>query len=128
MKFFRNNIISRVFCFLMALHIMNLSVDTKDAAPDYIAEDLSINDQESVVELVLEKVMGIENAIQEQDEPDQDDGGALDFKKVDLISQSVNKLFLERKLFFEYNKLKTNYLVPFHQSPSFDVFSPPPEA
>jgi hypothetical protein len=55
MNFFRKTIISRIFCILMAVHIFNLSVDTKDAAPDCIAEDLSINDQETVVEIVLEK-------------------------------------------------------------------------
>jgi len=126
MKLFRNNIISRIFCFLMAVHIFNLSVDTKDAAPDYIPEDLSINDQETIVELVLEKVMGLDNAVQEKDEPDQEDGGALDFKKINLISHHSNKLFFEQQFF--QKKSKIDYLASFHQSPTFDVFSPPPEA
>lgn len=126
MKFFRNNIISRIFCFLMAIHIFNLSVDTKDAAPDCIAEDLTFNDQETIVELLLEKVIGIDNAISEQDEPDEEDGGALDFKKVNLISHHANKLFLEAQI--SNTKNITGYTTLFHQSPIFDVFSPPPEA
>ena len=126
MKFFRSNIISRIFCILMAIHIFNLSVDTKDVAPDCIAEDLSINDQETVVEIVLEKVLGIDNAIAEQDEPDQEDGGALDFKKVNLISHHSHRLFFEPQFF--QKKSKINYLASFHQSPTYDVFSPPPEA
>jgi hypothetical protein len=126
MKFFRNNIISRIFCFLMAIHIFNLSVDTKDAAPDSIAEDLSFNDQETIVELLLEKVIGIDNAISEQDEPDEEDGGALDFKKVNLISHHSNKLFFEPQI--SNIKNITVYTTSFHQSPTFDVFSPPPEA
>jgi hypothetical protein len=126
MKFFKSNIISRIFCILMAIHIFNLSVDTKDAAPDCIAEDLSINDQETVVEIVLEKVLGIDNAIAEHDEPDQEDGGELDFEKIDLISHHSHKLFFELQFF--QKKSKINYLTSFHQSPTFDVFSPPPEA
>lgn len=43
-----------------------------DAHSDYIAEDLTFNDQESVIELVVEKVLGYENAIEEHDEPDDD--------------------------------------------------------
>jgi hypothetical protein len=126
MKFFRNNIFRRIFCILMAIHIFNLSVDTKDAQPDCVAEDLSINDQETIVEIVLEKVLGIENAIAEQDEPDQEDSGELDFEKIDLISHHSHRLFFELKFFQE--KSKINYLTSFHQSPTFDVFSPPPEA
>jgi len=126
MKFFRSNIISRIFCFLMAIHIFNLSVDTKDASPDSIAEDLSFNDQETIVELLLEKVIGIDNAISEQDEPDQEDGGALDFKKVNLISHYSHKLFFEPQI--SNTKNITVYTTLFHQSPTFDVFSPPPEA
>jgi hypothetical protein len=126
MKFFRNHIITRFFCILMALHIFNLSVDTKDTAPDYVPEDLAVNDQESFVELVLEKWVGIENAITEHDEPDQEDGGELDYEKIVLISHHSHKLFFELPFF--QKKSKINYLTSFHQSPTFDVFSPPPEA
>lgn len=108
------------------MHILNLSVDTKDAEPDYIAENLSFNDQETIVELVLEKVLGIENAIAEQDEPDPEDGGALDFKKINLISHFSNKLFFSLNI--HHSKSAINYIASFHQSPTFDVFSPPPEA
>jgi hypothetical protein len=41
-----------------------------DAQSDYIAEDLSFNDMESVVEIVLEQGIGIKDAIAEHDEPD----------------------------------------------------------
>lgn len=54
----------------MGLYFLNISVDTVDANPSHIAEDLSFNDQESIVEIVVEKIMGFENAIEEQDDPD----------------------------------------------------------
>ena len=52
-----------------------------DAQPDYIAGDLTINDQESIVELILEKVMGIDNAIEEHDEPDEDESQSTQLSK-----------------------------------------------
>jgi len=50
--------------------MFNCCVDMPDAQPDQIAENLSINDMESLVEIVLEQAIGIENAIAEHDEPD----------------------------------------------------------
>jgi hypothetical protein len=43
-------------------------VDMPDAQPEDIPEDLSINDMESVIEIVLEKCLNIEDAISEHDE------------------------------------------------------------
>jgi len=72
MKIIRSHIISKLLCLVMALHVFNCSVDMPDAQPDYIAENLSINDMESVVEILLEEVLNIKDAIAEHDEPDQD--------------------------------------------------------
>ena len=60
----------RIFWLLLAVHFLNISVDSQDIRPDYTAEDLSINDQESVMEIVLEQVLEIENAVPEHDESD----------------------------------------------------------
>jgi hypothetical protein len=81
MQRFRHHIIFRLICLLMAFHIFNCSVDTPDAKPDYIPEDLSYNDIESVAELILEEVLNIENAIAEHDEKDTEDGNSFDLKK-----------------------------------------------
>ena len=81
MQRFRQHIIFRIVCLTLAFHIFNFSVDTPDAKPDYIPEDLTYNDIESVAELVLEKVLNIENAIAEHDENDTEDGNSFDLKK-----------------------------------------------
>lgn len=81
MQRFRQHIIFRLVCLMLAFHIFNFSVDTPDAKPDYIPEDLTYNDIESVAELVLEKVLNIENAIAEHDENDTEDGNSFDLKK-----------------------------------------------
>jgi len=70
MKLYKRPILVRLFCVLMALHIFNISVDTPDAEPDFKPEDLSYNDMESVVEIILEKYLGYDDAIAEHDEPD----------------------------------------------------------
>lgn len=93
MKIFRQHIVFRILCILLALHIFNVSVDMPDAQPDYIAEDLTINDQESFVELVLEKVLGIDNAFAEHDEADETSSQnfemSKDFKLYNQIAQNI---------------------------------------
>jgi hypothetical protein len=126
LKFIRTSIISRAICFLLAFHIFNLSVDTKDVEPDYVPEDLSINDQETIVELILEKIIGIDDAIQEQDEPDQEDGGVLDFKKINLISYLNPKIIIP--VYNNFNSKKVFERTSFHESPTFETLFPPPQS
>jgi len=64
----------RLFWFLMALHILNLSVDSPDPQPIHIPEDLGYNDMESIVEIFLELVLEIEDAIPESDDDDSTQG------------------------------------------------------
>lgn len=68
----------RLFCLLMAFYAINVSIDATDG---YVTpnshgeyhEDLSINEIESIGELVLEEVFGVTNAIPEHDEPDEEE-------------------------------------------------------
>lgn len=72
MKFIREHTIFKVLWFVMALHILNCSVDMPDTKSDNISENSSCNDMESIVEIILEQVLGIDNAIAEFDEQDSD--------------------------------------------------------
>lgn len=74
-------LISRPFCLVMAVYLFNFSIDSRDAQPDFVAEDLAFNDIESFYEFALEALAGIDNAVEEHEEHDQEEGGALDFKK-----------------------------------------------
>jgi hypothetical protein len=69
MQRFRQHIVFKFICLALAFHIFNVSVDAPDAQPDSVPEDLTINDQESVIELVLETWLGFDNAVEEHDEP-----------------------------------------------------------
>ncbi|TXB68372.1 hypothetical protein [Phaeodactylibacter luteus] len=71
----------------MGLYLLNISVDTADPYPDYIPEDLSFNDQESIVEILLEQVLGYENAIAEYDDHDSSGHSKGKTAKLDLKAQ-----------------------------------------
>lgn len=68
----------------MVLYLLNISVDTADPNPEHIPEDLSFNDQESIVEIVVEKVLGFEDAIKEYDDHDTEDHNKQKNIKIDL--------------------------------------------
>jgi hypothetical protein len=58
-----------IISLIVTLQLLNTSFDPAD--PGYGSEDLSINEIESCLELILEIVMGHENAISESDESDE---------------------------------------------------------
>ena len=72
---------ARTACFLLALHFFNVSMDSQDRYPDFVPEDLSINDIESIAEFLTEVVLDADNAFAEHDEHDGDAGGSFNFYK-----------------------------------------------
>jgi len=66
----------------MALYLLNICVDVPDMYPDTVPEDLTYNDQESIVEIFIEKVLGYENAIPEYDEADPENNSTLKTQKI----------------------------------------------
>lgn len=78
----------------MGFYLLNISVDTADPNPDHFPEDLSINDQESILEIVIEKVLGYEDAIKEYDDHDTEEHNKKSNIKIDLTTRfSVIILF-----------------------------------
>jgi hypothetical protein len=70
---------------MMGIYLLNICVDTADPAPPYIPEDLSINDQESIVEFVIEIILGLDNAIEEYDDHDREDHSKKSNVKLDQV-------------------------------------------
>ena len=81
----RNSNFGKTLWGLMAIYLLNISVDTADPNPEYIPEDLSFNDQESIVEIIIEKILGYEDAIEEYDDHDTEDHNNKKNVKVDLL-------------------------------------------
>jgi len=128
MQSIRQHIIFRLIWLLMAVHIFNCSVDTPDAKPDYIPEDLSYNDMESVVEIILEDFLEIKDALAEHDENDTEDGCSFDLKKqlvyfyqLNFRSNKKNHNGLIKLALTEY---KEQYISPFHP----EILPPPPKS
>lgn len=69
----------------MGLYMLNISVDTTDPYPDHIQENLSFNDQESIVEIVIEKFLGYEDAIPEYDDCDTRDHIKKPIFKIEFV-------------------------------------------
>lgn len=111
----------------MGLYLINISVDSADPNPNYIPEDLSINDQESLVEIFIEKVLGYDNAIEEYDDIDADEHNSQSNVKIDLLNQvcNTNKFAncenYKRKIRYTYYTL--NLVQGF-----IEIDSPPPKA
>lgn len=128
MEFLRKHIVFRCFWLLMALHILNCSIDTPDAHPDFIPEDLAYNDIESISELVLEQMLGFENAIAEHDEHDTEDGGSFEIAKILLYYQSSIEFSIKPVLNFPYSKsILLNYEDIFATQFHPEIVSPPPQ-
>lgn len=128
MEFLRKHIIFRYFWVFMALHVLNCSVDAPDALPDCVPENLSFNDIESISELVLEQILGFENAVEEHEEPDAADGLSFEIAKIVLYYQSSHIFSLSQNtnhptLGLSVCHYKDIYMTMFHP----EIVSPPPQ-
>lgn len=70
----------------MALFLLNISVDTAEPYDHLLPEDLSINDQETIVEIVLEQFLGFEDAMEEYDDPGPSEQNKKRSASVDVLA------------------------------------------
>lgn len=110
----------------MGLYLLNISVDTADPNPDHIPEDLSFNDQESIVEIIVEQVLGYENAIKEYDDPDSEDHNKKDTVKIDFLVHQTNANQDFQNQFTKKNKLYIDYKARL-KNVIKEIDSPPPK-
>lgn len=109
----------------MGLYLLNVSVDTADPYPEYIPEDLSFNDQESIIEIIVEQVLGYDNAFKEYDDHDTEDHNKKNVKvdllvDITIISEKVNQLPTEPEILHPLYKARL-------ASGFVEIDSPPPK-
>jgi len=97
-----------------------------DANPDSAPEDLTINDQETVVELVLEKCIGIENAIEEHDEPGDESQSFEIIKEFQLFSPAYTNITFHQHC-IEFDKQIPEEIIDLPTIVS-EIVPPPPKA
>ncbi|MFC6860134.1 hypothetical protein [Zunongwangia atlantica] len=123
MQIFRNNKTLRYFSLIIGLVILNISVDSPDFNKKF-PEDLNLNDQESIVEILIEKILGFENAIPEYEDSDSEN----QLVKKDF---SVDNYVLDKKpeIFFDISLQKLMNSEYQHKYYNFypEVTSPPPK-
>ncbi len=116
----RNSFFSKFLWGFMGLYLLNLSIDTDDIHPKMVADNVFFNDQETIVEFVVEKILGYEDAFDEYDDFENEDHTMKKSVKIDFIIQNKNN-YSNKKSFFEkrnllvsnqsFALLKGNYLV-----------------
>lgn len=112
----------------MAVHIFNCAVDAPDSTPFGMPEDLTYNDMESIVEIIVEQVLGYDNAFPEYDDPDTDGTSAVKAQKhLDLYDLPLRLIFLKNQSILAANPAKLisateQYFNQFFGSPP----APPP--
>lgn len=121
----RNNIFIRLTWGILGLYLLNTSVDFEDLNPEYIAEDLTINDQESILEIILEKILGYENAIHEYDDYDSDESKKQSSVKFEIKINSGNNIpiCLTGKRVSDHYYYLDSHLSKGH----YKLHTPPPE-
>lgn len=130
MNTLRQNKIFNLLWIVMALHILNFSIDAPDVIDRNIAEDLSYNEIESFTELITENILGIENAFSETDE--KGDEQTEFFKKYSEITfyfiSSKDKMINDSLKSIKNRSTSNLYSTPYCSTIYISIFSPPPEA
>lgn len=127
LKSVRNIANLRLWCLFMALYLLNFSVDTSDLTDGFPNKTVPYDSQESIIELIVEKVLGYQNAIPEVEENDTDEPSLL--KK----NISVEFLLLTTSVALtptiDPNSSAKNILSPDASllKASLEIHSPPPE-
>jgi hypothetical protein len=125
MKLIRKNFALKFLWMLLALHILNCSIDAPDAKPNYIPEDLSYNEVESITEYVLEHLFDLNNIVNEQEDTDENDSFSAK-KTIDLshYQQGLNYIlsyFFSKFNFALYSEVYSEIYHP-------ELVPPPPKA
>lgn len=109
----------------MAIYFLNCSVDAPDIQILSQQENLNFNDQESIIELLVEKVLGFENAIIEQD--DVDGSPQKSMKKSIYLDYFVFQDNSLKNTFFNWDSNKKLFSpIQLFESISLEITSPPP--
>ncbi len=119
---FRKGKMSRMFILLMALYLFNISIDFSDPRTAHFKEDLSINEIESFVELILEEVADFENAFEEQAESDREHGTVSHA----LLFIPVKDFEIPHTVLFYQISYTSLYPISAY-SATLDIFTPPPK-
>ncbi len=96
----------------MACYMLNMSIDLTKPNIQYSAVNVSFNEQESIIELVLEKGLGFDNIIQELDDKETEEHHKKNNSKIDLIVHPTFDSFILKCILGSLKKKFPLFLVP----------------
>lgn len=111
----------------MALYLLNISVDISPLFDKNRQKVKIVNQQESIVELVFEKVLGFEEAIPENNSNDSEQNPTM--KKGFAIDKFILEFHEISTKIIVFNRIKKCFPYPKNNflKPSLEIYSPPPE-
>lgn len=123
----RNSVFTRYVWGIMALYFINSSVDTVNVFHNNVPENLSYNDQESIIELIAEQVLGFSDAVPEYEDEDSEKRSQLEKKSsaTVFVLQSGYNTFMTTPV-LKQNKAML-YAYTTFSNPFMEIQSPPPE-
>lgn len=127
MQFIRQHIIFKYCWLLMTAIFINNSVDPVDPNGDWVAEDLSVNEMETIAEIVAEHLLDIEDCFKETNDDDPDSSTAV--KVLKDVSQYVPVKITAPKLGLALaDALPTpDYFKRFNSQFISEINAPPPK-
>jgi hypothetical protein len=127
MNIFRSRIFTRIFTLLLALQVFNLCVDAPDLHPYGRPDrDLSFNEMNSLAEIVLEKVLKIDNAFPEYPERSNRHESSAPLAHVNFYFQQFSFCVLQEVSGYTADNLFIRReMLPLQHSG--DVTTPPPK-
>ncbi len=127
MQFIRQHIIFKYFWLLMTAMFINSSVDPIDPNGEWVAEDLSVNEMETITEIVAEHLLDIENCFKETNDDDPDSSTAV--KVLKDVSQYIPVKITAPKLGLALTDALTTpgYFKRFNSQFISEINAPPPK-
>ena len=113
----------------MALHILNFSIDNPHTLFEHNTVDTDFNEVDSVVELVLENVLHIEDAIPEH-HTKTPITHKFSAKKIVWMFEQKQPIQFKKPIVLNFKPAVSTalYSTQIYNSPLLNLFSPPPEA
>lgn len=130
MYFLRSiRILHQVISLLLVMTILNVSIDPPDLLRNLdndlaLEEDVSINEMESISEVLLEKVFGMHNVVPETDDEDHE----TYLKKVEIVHMHYDLSYPELIVEFLTTPVQNTFPFSLREQTSLHITSPPPWA
>lgn len=127
MQFIRQHIIFKYIWLLMTGLFINTSVDPIDPEGDWVPEDLSVNEMETITEIVAEKLLNIDDCFQETNDNDPDERTVI--KIVKDYNQDIPVKIIEPRSTSELTGplAHPDYFKRFNSQFISEINAPPPK-